>query len=120
LSSMWHTFFGHASFLFFFIAHTINNMERVIVKQSRNFYFMDGWWIMLIPSVGISHMNMGVYVILITKYEKILARVTQFDKTQWSNKHHMDKVLQHYSYGAGRYFASLKNLPFLFYFLLQN
>ena len=43
---------------------------------------MDGGWIMLIPNVGILHMNMGVYVVLITKYEKILTRVTQFDKTQ--------------------------------------
>jgi len=41
---------------------------------------------MLIPSVGILHMNMGIYVILIIWYEKILARITQFDKTQWNNK----------------------------------
>ena len=70
----------------FFTAHTINNMERMITTQSRSFYFMDGWWIMLIPNVGISHMNMGVYVILITRYEKIFARITQFDKTQWNSK----------------------------------
>ena len=73
-------------FSFFLIAHSINNMERMIMKQSRSFYFMDGWWIMLIPSVGILHMNIGIYMILNTWYEKILARITQFDKTQWNNK----------------------------------
>ena len=86
----WHSFWacGIPSFgmHLFLIAHSINNMERMIMKQSRSFYFMDGWWIMLIPSVGILHMNMGIYVILIIWYEKILARITQFDKTQWNNK----------------------------------
>ena len=56
LLGMWHTFFGYASF-HFFIAHTIYNMERVIMDQARNFYCMDEWWMMLIPSVGISHMK---------------------------------------------------------------
>ena len=40
LLDMWHTFFGYASF-HFFIAHTIYNMERVIMDQARNFYCMD-------------------------------------------------------------------------------
>ena len=56
LWDMWHTFFGYASF-HFFIAHTIYNMERVIMDQARNFYCMDEWWMMLIPSVGILHMK---------------------------------------------------------------
>ena len=52
----------------FFIEHTIDdNMERVIMKQSWSFCFMNGLWMMLIPSVGILHMNIGVYVILLTK-----------------------------------------------------
>ena len=90
LFSLWHALcacgipsFGMHLFL---IAHSINNMERMIMKQSRSFYFMDGWWIMLIPSVGILHMNMGIYVIVIIWYEKVLARISQFDKTQWNNK----------------------------------
>ena len=78
LLSMWHTFFGYASFHIFFITHIIDIWREW--SWLRSFYFMDGWWIMLISSVGILHMIMGVYVILIPKYEKILARVIQFDK----------------------------------------
>ena len=71
-------------FSYFFITHIIGIRREW--SWLRSFYFMDGWWIMLIPSVGILHMNMGIYVILIIWYEKILARITQFDKTQWNNK----------------------------------
>jgi hypothetical protein len=41
----------------FFIAHSIYNMERVIMDRTRNFYCMDELWKMLIPSVGILHVK---------------------------------------------------------------
>ena len=77
---MWHTFFGYASF--FYIARTICNMERVIMDQTRNF-LLHG---LMNDNANSQCRNfahgMDVYVILITKYEKTLTRVTQFDKNQ--------------------------------------
>ena len=58
LLSMWHTFFGYASFHIFFITHIIDIWREW--SWLRSFYFMDGWWIMLISSVWISHMNIWV------------------------------------------------------------
>ena len=92
---MWHTFFGYASFHFwhaswacgipsfgmhlFYIAR---NMERVIMDQTRNF-LLHG---LMNDNANSQCRNfaheMDVYVILITKYEKTLTRVTQFDKNQ--------------------------------------
>ena len=82
LLGMWHTFFWYASFHLFYIARTICNMERVIMDQTRNF-LLHG---LMNDNANSQCRNfahgMDVYVILITKYEKTLTRVTQFDKNQ--------------------------------------
>jgi len=66
---MWHTFFEYAFFVSFCIAHTLDgNFGECGYGQTWSFIlWMGGRWMMLIPSVEISKMNMGMYVVLITQ-----------------------------------------------------
>ena len=104
LLGLWHTFYGYASFHIFFITPNIDdNMERVVVKQSWSFYFMNGWWMMLIPSVEILHMNMGVYMILITKaWKRILLVSHKLTKLKEITSCIWIWFCNNYSYGSGR------------------
>ena len=116
--------FGHVAYLLwvrifsFFIAHTIYNMERVIMGQTRNF-LLHGW-IMLILSVGILHMkwmctwswSQSMKILLLGSHN--LTKLNKVTSSIWI------KFCKHYSYGSGRYLSSLMNLPLIFYCVLPN
>ena len=114
---MWHTFFGYASF-FIYIARTIYNMERVIMDQTRNFYCMDEWWIMLIPSVGISHMKWTCTWSWSQSMKRLLLgsqNLTKLNKVTSSiwigfffNTHHMALVGIYHHWGTCLYYFILQ------------
>ena len=115
--------FEHVAYLlsvciFFLIAHSINNMERMIMKQSRSFYFMDGWWIMLIPSVGILHTKWACTgpwsqsmkrPLLGSHNLKKLNKVTSSIWMKFCNTTHMALVGIYHNWGTCLYFI-LQNL----------
>ena len=74
---------------------------------------INGWMVVLIPGIGMSHMDGTCTCLWSRKQEKDLTRVTQFDKTKQNIKQHMCKVfLWNKTYGSGRTCLSLRNLPF--------
>ena len=75
LLSMWHTFFGYASFISFCIAHILDGHFRE--KESwyvREFYFVGGWQCLQCEWTYTWSWSW--------EYDKSLTRVKEFDKTQ--------------------------------------
>ena len=112
----WHgspTFFSsHASWHAFFSLFQGLTMTWIIQgylfwreRLSKQEAFIDGWWMMLIPSVEILHMNMGVYMILITKaWKRILLVSHNLTKLKEITSCIWIWFCNNYSYGSGRYF----------------
>jgi len=95
LLSMWHTFFGYASFISFCIAHILDGHFRE--KESwyvMEFYFVGGWQCLLCERTCTWSWSW--------QYDKSLTRVKEFDQTQSKVKLHKKVWAWTSNFGFGR------------------